>query len=134
MRKKEYYHTKQKELVLNIIQEQTKEFTVQEIYQKLNNCVGLTTIYRIIDRLVDQKIINKYIGKDNITYYQYLKECLEKNHFYLKCDNCKEFFHIDCDCIEELSDHIKKQHQFQLNQENIVIHGICKNCRKKEVK
>ena len=38
--------------------------------------------------------------------------------------------HIDCDCINELYNHIKDEHSFKLNKEKIIINGICKKCLK----
>ena len=123
------YNTKQKDLILNVIKKEKKEFTIKDIYSKLDG-IGLTTIYRLVDKLVDEGRISKTIGKDNQTYYQYLEECNEDNHFYLKCDNCGSMIHIDCDCIGDLSKHISDEHNFKLNENNIIINGICKKCNK----
>lgn len=123
------YNTKQKELILSIIKKKKHEFRVKDLYNDLNKEIGLTTIYRQIDKLVNEGRINKNINKDNITYYQYLEECNKKNHFYLKCDKCGNMTHIDCDCIEQLSNHIVKEHQFNLNKDCIIITGICKHCK-----
>lgn len=122
------YNTKQKDKILEIIQKQEKQFTVKDIYNDLNKEIGLTTIYRLIDNLVDTKRLNKYIGKDNITYYEYLEKCENNNHFFLKCDKCGRLIHIDCDCIIDLYNHILKKHNFIPNKENIIINGICNNC------
>ena len=119
------YNTKQKDLILDIIKSKNKEFTVKDIYKK----VGLTTIYRLIDKLILDGLINKNVS-DNITYYQYLEKCGSDNHFYLKCEKCKEVKHIDCDCINELYNHIKIEHKFNLNKEKIIINGICRKCIK----
>lgn len=123
------YNTKQKELILSIIKKKKHEFRVKDLYNDLNKEIGLTTIYRQIDKLVNEGRINKNINKDNITYYQYLEECNKNNHFYLKCDKCGNMTHIDCDCIEQLSNHIVKEHQFNLNKDCIIITGICKHCK-----
>lgn len=131
MSRSEYYNTKQKDIIINAIKMQKHEFTIKDIYDELKGKVGLTTIYRMVDKLIDENIINRYISKDNTTYYQYLKECEEENHFYLKCDKCGELIHIDCDCIEDLSNHIIKKHRFKLNKKNIIISGICEKCIKR---
>ncbi len=128
MNKRNHYDTKQKDIIINCIKNH-EEFTINEIYEELKGKVGLTTIYRKVDSLVEENKIKKYIGKDNITYYQYLCECDKDNHFYLKCDKCGTLEHIDCDCINELSDHINKNHEFEINKQNIVINGVCKNCK-----
>ena len=124
------YNTKQKEMILNIIKKEKKQFTIKDIYEKLNGKVGLTTIYRLVDKLVDDNLLNKEIDKENVTFYQYLVECNEENHFYLKCDKCGRVTHVDCDCINELSNHIFKHHKFITNKEKIIINGRCNNCIK----
>lgn len=121
------YNTKQKDKILDVIVNFGHEFTIKDIHNKLDG-VGLTTIYRFIDKLVDSKILNKTIGNDNITYYQYLEQCDNDNHFYLKCDKCGNTFHVDCDCIGNLKSHIMKDHKFKLNKDNIIINGICSKC------
>ena len=106
------------------------EFAVKDLYDGIHHEIGLTTIYRFIDKLVDEGRLSKYIGKDNITYYQYLEECHEENHFYLKCDNCGNLIHVDCDCIKDLSHHIMENHHFRPTKDQFMIHGICEECNK----
>ena len=120
------YKTKQKDEIKNIIKSLTKEFTIKDIYEKLNGEVGLTTIYRYVDILADDGNIKKIDDK----HYQYLEECNELNHFYLKCDQCGTLIHVDCDCINNLSSHMFKEHGFTPNTRQIIINGICSKCRK----
>lgn len=122
------YKTKQKDLILNEIKNQKSEFKAQDIYEYLNKEVGLTTIYRLIDKLVKEGLLNKTIGDDNIAYYQYLEKCEHENHFYLKCEKCGNIIHVDCDCITELMSHIAREHKFKTNSEHIIINGICEKC------
>ena len=125
------YSTKQKDMIINVIKNKDKEFTIKDIYSELDN-VGLTTVYRLVDKLVEEGSIRKNISKDNTVTYEYLEKCDHDNHFYLKCDKCKRLEHVDCDCIDELYNHINKNHKFKLNKENIVINGICEKCEKRE--
>lgn len=122
------YNTKQKDIILSIIKKQKKEFTIKDIYNSLDGVVGLTTIYRLVDRLVLDGVLNKTIESDNTTYYQYLEKCDNENHFYLRCDKCGDMIHVDCDCIDELSNHIKNEHKFKLNRGKVIINGICDKC------
>ena len=124
------YNTKQKDKILDIIKKEKHEFTIKDIYSKLENEIGLTTIYRLVDKLIEENVLSKNIGKDNITYYQYLEKCDHEDHFYLKCEKCKEMIHIDCKCIEELTNHIEKEHKFKPSHEHIIINGLCKKCSK----
>lgn len=125
---KETYKTKQKNIILDIIKNQDNSFTIKDIYEKVKDKVGLTTIYRLIDKLVGENKLNKTISSDNTTYYQYLSDCDEENHFYLKCERCGNITHIDCDCIKDLTSHITKHHKFRPNKDHIIIDGICSRC------
>ena len=131
MARSESYNTKQKDKILSVIKNQRREFTINDIYNQVKDKVGLTTIYRLVDKLVQDGRLNISIKKDNTTYYQYLEEYNKINHFYLKCDQCGEMEHIDCDCIEELSSHILKKHKFKPNKDHIIINGICEKCIRK---
>ena len=128
MSKRSYYNTKQQALLLNTMKKQHQEFTVKDLYLQLKGEIGLTTIYRMVDKLVSTGEITKCIGKDNITYYQYLGDCPLVNHFYLKCLDCGNLTHIDCDCISDMANHILTEHNFKLNHKQIIINGFCEKC------
>ena len=128
MARSESYNTKQKDIILNAIKHQRQEFTINDIYNRVKDKAGLTTIYRLVDKLVLDGRLSKYFGKDNTTFYQYLEECNHDNHFYLRCKDCGEMIHIDCDCIKDLSNHIINNHKFILDKKNIIINGICEKC------
>lgn len=122
------YNTKQKNEILSIIRKKKQKFTVYDILNDKDCTVGLTTIYRFINKMVSENSISKSIGNDNITYYQLLEDCTKQNHFYLKCESCGEMIHIDCDCINVLKEHISKKHDFSLSSNHIIVNGICSSC------
>ena len=129
MKRSETYATKQKEAILNIIKSKEKTFTVKDIYTELKEKVGLTTVYRVVNKLEKEGKIKITIGKDGKTNYQFLKHCDKENHFYLKCDKCGDIIHVDCDCIQTLYSHVLKKHKFKLSRANIIISGLCDKCK-----
>jgi Fur family ferric uptake transcriptional regulator len=124
------YKTKQKDTLLETIKKYKHEFTVKDLYNDLNKEVGLTTIYRFVEKLEHTGNLTKSIGNDNTTYYQYLENCNHENHFFLKCEKCGVIDHIDCDCITELTNHILNNHKFVPKKDHIIIDGICEKCNK----
>ena len=80
MERNSNYKTKQKDIILDKIKSIKEEFTVKELYSKLNEEIGLTTIYRFIDKLVEDGTVTKIVHSDNSIYYQYLEECNHDNH------------------------------------------------------
>ena len=134
MERSKTYNTKQKDVIINLIKDKKHEFTTKEIYNDLDKKVGLTTIYRLIDSLVNEGMLTKNINSKNEASYQVLEICDKENHFYLKCDDCGDLIHIDCDYIEPLKKHILDEHNFKLNDNHIIINGTCNKCSKKDDK
>lgn len=126
-----HYSTRQKDLILSIIQSMDHEFTIREIYNSIPDTTSLTTVYRLVDQLEQEGIINKAIGSDGNTYYQYIEKC-DCNHFYLKCEKCGSLTHVECDFVNDLENHILEDHKFRLNCEHIIMNGICYECARKE--
>lgn len=122
------YNTKQKDIILEKIGKLENGFTIKELYNVLDKKVGLTTIYRLINKLEDDGCITK-ISNDNEAIYQYTGKCKKKNHFYLKCTKCGTLYHVDCDYADKLSKHILEDHNFITSNEHIIINGECKNCK-----
>jgi Fur family ferric uptake transcriptional regulator len=121
------YTTKQKESLLEYIRTLNKDFDAKDIYEGMNKEVGLTTIYRYLDSLVEENLLEKDTCNKKVKY-RYLEECKCENHFYLKCRNCNRLFHIDCDCLNELYEEIRKEHDFMIDHRNIVLSGLCGKC------
>ena len=68
------YNTKQKDTILNYLKKnEDKCLTINEIYSALvkDNNIGLTTIYRFLNKLEEDNIIKKYTDKKEATY-QYI--------------------------------------------------------------
>jgi Fur family ferric uptake transcriptional regulator len=131
------YKTKQREIILNyLIENKNRHSTVKDIikYLEINNQkVGQTTVYRYLDTLINKKQVRKYmlLGNDSscFQYIENLKNC--ENHYHFKCENCGELFHFECDIFNDLDKHLKKYHEFTLNNNKFVLYGICKKCQYK---
>lgn len=53
-------------------------------------------------------------------------------HFHLKCLRCGELYHLDCDHLQEIADHVRKDHGFAIDPSRTVFYGVCEACMKKE--
>jgi Fur family ferric uptake transcriptional regulator len=124
------YNTKQKSLILDLIAAKRSDFSVKEIYAELiarGEQIGQTTVYRVIEALVEDGKLKQSLGADGATRYQYLEDCNHSGHCYLKCRECGRIEHIDCEDISELEQHIVKKHQFEMDKD-FVINGKCEAC------
>ena len=122
------YNTKQKDIIINyLIKNKDKCLTINQIYNYINknNKIGLTTIYRFLNKLESESLIKKYTDKKEATY-QYINNVECKNHIHLKCLKCNQIIHLDCNEAIKLSKHISDEHKFIIDS---TIFGLCKECQ-----
>lgn len=126
------YKTEQRKNILDyLIKNQNKFVNAKEIanYLKENNqLVGLTTIYRYLEILEKDNRV-RVETKNHTQYYQYVENESTTNLF-LKCKECGNSMSLECKEFEDINNHIKKEHNFTLDQ-NTIIYGICESCSKK---
>lgn len=98
--------------------------------------VNITTIYRYLDKLEREGTVMKYVAeKGSQAGYQYVElghRCEE--HLHLKCMECGRIIHLECAFMEEIAEHIRKDHGFLLQCKNSILYGTCGECRRREGK
>ena len=127
------YKTKQRSLIEDVLKNSHGEhLTVDMIAEKLNesgNNVGITTIYRCLERLVGENKVHKFSAQaGQSACYSIISDELCHEHFHLKCTSCGRLIHIDCGHFEELTEHIKKAHSFKIDNFKSVLYGVCEDC------
>ncbi len=126
------YKTKQKELIERCIKECEREFTVKELFARLNKedqTIGLTTVYRAVNGLVKNHALSKSVESDGVPHYRLAEKCEHSGHCLLKCESCGKLTHTDCDELNVLSKHFANKHHFEVDQKDITIYGTCEECR-----
>lgn len=111
--------------------------TVSDIseYLKDNGIeVNVTTIYRYLDKLVSEEQVIKYVAeKGKQAAFQYIEhghKCDE--HLHLQCVRCGGISHLECEFMDEIAEHIKKDHGFELQCKGSIIYGVCEKCNSSE--
>ena len=129
------YNTKQKETIENHVKSKTADFSVKEICQELaEDKISQATIYRTIDQMSEQGKLKKSATNHGETRYQYLDDCDENGHCYLKCNQCGQIEHIDCKIVSKLAQHVEDEHGFIASPHDMILAGTCKNCAEREEK
>lgn len=134
MREKKAYQTRQKQLILAMLQgKQNEHVNAEQILshlREIGESVGLTTVYRNLDKLVQDGVIIKYVGLDGASAsYQYIGEATaHRDHYHLVCLQCGQLVHLNCNVIDEFAAHIQNDHHFQLDSMKTVFYGYCANC------
>ena len=136
MNSRSKYRTKQREILLAYLETvpgtHITANDVCEHFKAQGAPIGQSTVYRQLERLVDEGIINKYIIDANSpACFEYVgpdKHVDTEVCYHCKCEKCGKLIHLHCDEIEELQKHLFSEHHFKLNPMRTVFYGLCEQC------
>lgn len=135
MRSPDGYKTRQRALVEQALRESAgRHITAEELTERLSRggaAVGRTTVYRCLERLVEEGRAQKYTAVGESACYQYLNGDGYCEHFHLKCTGCGRLIHIECEQLSALAEHIQAEHSFAVDKLKTVLYGLCGDCAKK---
>ncbi len=132
------YSTSQREELCRFLEEQKgTHVSVVDIcahFRDMGKPIGTATVYRQLERLVDEGEVNKYIIDLNTpACFEYIGEHSAGGAhtcFHCKCEKCGKLIHLHCEDLEELGVHLKSEHGFTLDPRRTVFYGICEECAK----
>ncbi len=122
-------NTKQKQLILSILKEADRPMSINEVYLQVAKelpKIAKSTIYRNIDALLGQNLIDKYHFNDSEIFYRIKADSHEHKHFII-CDDCKKVFDLPSCPIHDI-EHAIEEEGFVIKDHLIQITGTCKNC------
>ena len=93
--------------------------------------VGLTTVYRQLERLEKQGLVHKLVT-DEGACWQYCDCLAHRDCILLKCEVCGAIQHMDCGHLGELYQHVLQQHHFRINPRRTLFYGLCDRCSGEE--
>lgn len=127
-------NTEQKEILIKYLKENSNEhLSIQKIHEDLKDEIGVTTIYRIMNSLIEKGIVTK-IPLENkqgccYRYNEKDKHCSE--HYHLICEKCNNLFHFESKEVAKVEEEAQKNKDFEIDTNRVVFYGICKECKDK---
>lgn len=129
------YATASRKRILDFLKSNSdRTVTAADIDEHLKKCdseVNITTIYRYLDKLASEGTVIKYVAeKGGKAVYQYVEQghkCDE--HLHIKCVKCGCIVHLECAFMDEIAEHILRDHGFALQCKNSILYGTCEKCR-----
>ncbi len=120
--------TAMRELVLKVLTEQKTAISLPELEDKFIYAEK-STLYRTLKTFEDKKLIHSIDDGSGAIRYAVCQDTCECNpddlHVHFYCTSCKQTF-----CLNEISiPEINLPSGFSLKSVNMVVKGICLNCR-----
>ncbi|MDO5738376.1 MAG: transcriptional repressor [Eubacteriales bacterium] len=128
------YDSRPKRLVIETLKDLSSEFvTAEELYTELLNRgrrVGMTTVYRNLNRLVDKGLVVKVVSANNKgTRFRYIAESDSPSPYgKLECSECGEVQKLSCEELDKLVSHIEANHNFTVSRPSTIFYGLCEDC------
>ncbi|MBR5452676.1 MAG: transcriptional repressor [Clostridia bacterium] len=134
MKRSSYNTTARKALIEFFKANKDKQFTSREVADHFvySGAPGKSTVYRQLSDLCRDGIIRRYSTNGEAPLYQYFSESCCSDHFHMKCTECGKLFHLECDEMSILADHISNTHSFSIDMRSTVLLGRCGKCAEGE--
>ncbi len=132
------YKTKQRDVLLKYLETvpgtHITAGDVCEYFKTQGSNIGQSTVYRQLESLVDEGLVNKYIIDGNSpACFEYVDKdahCGPEICFHCKCEKCGVLIHLHCDELKAIQNHLSDEHGFILDPKRTVFYGLCGECSK----
>lgn len=124
-------NTAARSAILDLINDSHVALSQPAIQHKLNGLCDRVTIYRVLDRLLDDGLIHKIVNVNGVVNYAACNSCNHKHehgheheHIHFSCRVCGELT-----CLDHVIPSFSLPEGFQAEETFFTISGICKNCQ-----
>ncbi len=136
MSTKQIYKTKQREILIQYLEQVPGvHITVNDVCEHCRAVgapIGQTTVYRQLEKMVDEGLVNKYtIDGSSAACFEYVPDAGTRDQeqcFHCKCEKCGKLIHLHCEELALIGEHLRKSHSFYLNPMRTVFYGLCEDC------
>lgn len=132
--------TQPRQIIINYLSQYKEHLNVEEIYFELHKKyknIGLTTIYRTLELLVKNGILNKFdIGDGRARYELSCEYPSKEHHHHLICIKCgkiinySDFINDEIKLVNKIESKLSKKHNFKILNHIIQFQGLCEKCLK----
>jgi Fur family ferric uptake transcriptional regulator len=103
----------------------------QEIHAALTGRgakVGLASVYRVLDTLVEHGLVQRVDVGDGIVRYEPLRNDAEHHH-HLVCDDCGKVERFVDPRLERAIHDVEERSGYSVSAHEVVLRGACADCR-----
>ena len=126
--------TRQRELILEGFLSVEEHISAEELYRivsKKDPSIGLATVYRTMNLLVECGLAHELNFGDGQTRYEHVFD--HQHHDHLICSNCGKIVEFSSPVIEKLQEKISRERGFTVLNHKLGLYGLCKDCKKESL-
>jgi Fur family transcriptional regulator, ferric uptake regulator len=112
--------------IQNLIAKSEVALSHTEIQATTKGLCDRVTIYRVLERLVDEGLVHKVVNVDGVVKYANCHTCSTKhnhNHIHFSCQKCKSVT-----CLDDVEPTFKLPKKYKVSEMNFTLSGLCPQC------
>lgn len=128
MKEKQVRSTVAKQHVRDVLKQSSSALSQPEILDKSVGVCDRVTVYRILERLIQEGEIHKTVGLDGVSRYATCKQCdhdhaHHHDHVHFSCEICGEV-----KCLDKVIPDLKLPRGYRAKESSFMISGVCPSC------
>lgn len=126
--------TRQRELILEGFLAVEEHISAEELYRIVSEkdpSIGLATVYRTMNLLVDCGLAHELNFGDGQARYEHVFD--HQHHDHLICNNCGKIVEFSSPMIEKLQEKISREKGFAVLNHKLELYGLCRDCKKESL-
>ncbi|MCX7772411.1 MAG: transcriptional repressor [Clostridia bacterium] len=125
-------NTRQRASILKALENAGQPITAEDIYLLLKDdkvSISLSTVYRVLDTLVEKGLALKNTMTDNPKAFYELKNHEHRHH--LLCVGCHKMLPVDGCPLKDYEKLLEEKFGFSVKGHKLEVFGYCEGCREK---
>ncbi|MEM9547865.1 MAG: transcriptional repressor [Bacteroidota bacterium] len=118
--------TKSVKLILEAVENSNQALSVVELVKRFENNMNKTTVYRILERLEEEKVLHSFTGQNGLKwvakYQDYFSSEKTHIHPHFQCQNCGK-----SECLA-INIPIPNVPDYHIDSANLILSGHCSSC------
>ncbi|TNE53403.1 MAG: Fur family transcriptional regulator [Bacteroidetes bacterium] len=121
--------TEAKRVILEYIRKSEKAVSPAEIHHSHKELCDRVTVYRVLDRLVNEHKIHRIVNTDGVANYAACHSCStmhQHDHLHFSCERCKSVTCLENDRVE-----FSVPNNYEVKEVFFTLSGLCPDCLNK---
>lgn len=120
-------NSKSKTAIVQLLTEADAALSHKEIQAQLNDLCDRVTVYRVLDRLVNEGVAHKVIDLDGVMRFAACNSCdgehHSHNHVHFSCESCNKVI-----CLDDVVPQLIMPEGFEVKNALYIMSGTCNKC------
>lgn len=118
---------------MRVLSESDRPLTVEEIWGRMaEGRSGLPTIYRNLERFVQEGWAEKVLGQDQVM--RFVRCSSSHHHHHLQCERCGRMVEVDACGVQDSLKQLEQLSGFRITRHHLSLYGLCVECQSSDQK